>query len=151
MWGIGYSLQFDDMPSYEGMKAFIDETAMMQDKDVYDQTKNAVTLMTLHASKGLEFPIVFIAGCDEGLIPYEFDEGIDEEEERRLFYVGMTRAEEELHLITVKDRNWFGEKTEMTQSRFLMDIPAELIQERFQEKKLREKKKEVPDEQESLF
>lgn len=148
---IGYSLQFDDMPPYEGLKAFIDETAMMQDKDMYDQSKNAVTLMTLHASKGLEFPIVFIAGCDEGLIPYEFDEGINEEEERRLFYVGMTRAEEELHLIYVHERNWFGEKTEMTRSRFLGDIPTELIQERSQERAVRERKKEVPDEQESLF
>ncbi|MFC1600409.1 3'-5' exonuclease, partial [Patescibacteria group bacterium] len=125
--------------------------SMMQDKDLYDQSKNAVTLMTLHASKGLEFPIVFISGVDEGLIPYEFDEGINEEEERRLFYVGMTRAEEELHLIYTKERNWFGEKTEMTKSRFLQDIPTELVQEKLQEKKLREKKKEVPDEQESLW
>ncbi len=148
---IGYSLQFDDLPPYEGLKAFIDETAMMQDKDMYDQSKNVVTLMTLHASKGLEFPIVFISGVDDGLIPYEFDEGINEEEERRLFYVGMTRAEKELHLIYAKERNWFGEKTEMKKSRFLNDIPSDLVQEKFQERAIREKKKEVADEQESMF
>ena len=148
---IGYSLQFDDLPQYEGLKAFIDETAMMQDKDMYDQSIIAVTLMTLHASKGLEFPIVFVAGVDEGLIPYEFDEGINEEEERRLFYVGMTRAEEELHLIYVKERNWFGEKAKMNPSRFLNDIPAELVHERTQERAIRERKKEVPDEQEAMF
>lgn len=148
---ISYSLEFNDMPPYEGLKALIDETVMMRDKDLYDKSKNVVTLMTLHASKGFEFPIVFISGVDDGLIPYELEEGISEEEERRLFYVGITRAEEELHLIYAKERNWFGEKTEMKKSRFLNDIPRELIQEKFQERAGSAKKKEVADEQESLW
>jgi len=149
---IGFSLQFDDMPPFEGLKAFIDETALMEDKDVYDQTKDAVTLLTMHASKGLEFPIVFIAGVEEGLTPYQFNEGeVNEEEERRLFYVGMTRAEEELHLIHTNERNFFGDKHEMQKSRFLSDIPEQLVEKKEQERKIREKKKEVPDEQESLW
>lgn len=149
---IGFSLQFDDMPLFEGLKEFIDETALMQDKDVYDQSKDAVTLLTMHASKGLEFPIVFIAGASEGLTPYQFsEEEVNEEEERRLFYVGMTRAEEELHIIHANERNFFGDKHEMKESRFLKDIPEELIEKKEQEKVIREKKPEVPDEQASMF
>jgi DNA helicase-2/ATP-dependent DNA helicase PcrA len=149
---IGFSLQFDDMPAFEGLKAFIDETSMMQDKDLYDQSKDAVTLLTMHASKGLEFPVVFIPGASEGLTPYQFnDEEINEEEERRLFYVGMTRAEEELHIIHANERNFFGDKYKMNPSRFLNDIPEEFIEKREQERVVREKKKEVPDEQASMF
>ncbi len=149
---IGFSLQFDDMPLFEGLKEFIDETALMQDKDVYDQSKDAVTLLTMHASKGLEFPIVFIAGASEGLTPYQFsEEEVNEEEERRLFYVGMTRAEEELHIIHANERNFFGDKHEMKESRFLKDIPEELIEKKEQERVIREKKPEVPEEQVSLW
>ncbi|MFC1810355.1 ATP-dependent helicase [Patescibacteria group bacterium] len=149
---IGFSLQFDDTPPFEGLKAFIDETALMQDKDVYDQTKDAVTLLTMHASKGLEFPIVFIAGASEGLTPYQFNEDeVNEEEERRLFYVGMTRAQEELHIIHANERSFFGDKHEMEPSRFLADIPEEFVEKKEQERVMREKKKEVPDEQESLW
>lgn len=149
---IGFSLQFDEIQPFEGLKEFIDETALMQDKDVYDQTKDAVTLLTMHASKGLEFPIVFITGASEGLTPYQFKEGeVNEEEERRLFYVGMTRAEEELHIIHAKERSFFGDKHEMQPSRFLADIPEEFVEKKEQERVVREKKKEVPDEQESLW
>jgi DNA helicase-2/ATP-dependent DNA helicase PcrA len=149
---IGFSLQFDDMPLFEGLKEFIDETALMEDKDVYDQSKDAVTLLTMHASKGLEFPIVFIAGASEGLTPYQFsEEEINEEEERRLFYVAMTRAEEELHIIHANERNFFGDKHEMKPSRFLKDIPDELIERKEQERFIREKKPEVPEEQVSLW
>lgn len=149
---IGFSLQFDDMPPFEGLKVFIDETSMMQDKDLYDASKDAVTLLTMHASKGLEFPVIFIAGASEGLTPYQFKEGeVNEEEERRLFYVGMTRAKEELHIIHAKERTFFGEKHELEMSRFLADIPEEFVEKREQVRNVREKKKEVPDEQGSLW
>ncbi len=149
---IGFSLQFDDLPPFEGLKAFIDETSMMRDKDLYDASKDAVTLLTMHASKGLEFPIVFIAGVSEGLTPYQFnEEEINEEEERRLFYVAMTRAGEELHIIHADERNFFGDKYKMNPSRFLNDIPENFIEKTEQIRQVREKKKEVPDEQVSMF
>jgi DNA helicase-2/ATP-dependent DNA helicase PcrA len=87
--------------------------------------------MTLHASKGLEFPIVFIAGCDEGIFPSaRCSETVSElEEERRLMYVGVTRAETKLYLTTAKRRQMWGEYKYYTPSRFLDEIPAKLIEE----------------------
>ncbi len=90
--------------------------------------------MTLHAAKGLEFPVVFIAGCEEGLLPYlpeserRSDNVADVEEERRLFYVGMTRAGEKLILTAARRRFLFGKQAELPLSRFVSDIEAALLE-----------------------
>jgi DNA helicase-2/ATP-dependent DNA helicase PcrA len=93
-------------------------------------TKNAVTLMTLHAAKGLEFPIVFIVGMEEGLFPHSRSlmDSSQLEEERRLAYVGITRAKENLYLTYASKRLYFGEKLSNPPSRFIMDIPEDLLE-----------------------
>ncbi|HHJ06804.1 MAG TPA: hypothetical protein ENK24_04820, partial [Anaerolineae bacterium] len=97
--------------------------ALRDETDAYDSRADRITLMTLHASKGLEFPVVFIVGCEEGLLPYQkAGEPLDSEEERRLFYVGMTRAQEKLILTRSKKRFLFGKWLNNAPSRFLDDI-----------------------------
>jgi len=85
---------------------------------------DAINLMTLHRAKGLEFPVVFIAGCEEGLLPYERSE--DPEEERRLFFVGMTRAKQRLLLSSAAKRFLYGETRHAEPSPYLSDIQNEL-------------------------
>ena len=102
---------------------FLEEVALISDVDAYDQTADAVTLMTLHAAKGLEFPVVFLVGLEEGVFPHSralFDQD-QMEEERRLCYVGMTRAMEELYLIYASRRLLYGSVTHNPPSRFLAD------------------------------
>lgn len=111
----------------EQIQAFIDEVSAMTPLDLFPESLNAVSLLTLHSSKGLEFPVVFIAGFDEGLIPYTLASDTDVEEERRLFYVGMTRAMDDLILIHSRQRLINGEKLNMSVSSFLKDIPAEYL------------------------
>ncbi|MFC1655794.1 ATP-dependent helicase [Patescibacteria group bacterium] len=125
---IGYAGAFDDLPQHERLKEFIREVTFMSDKDMYDDSKDVVTLLTLHASKGLEFPIVFVPGVEENLIPYKYaQKQVNLPEERRLFYVGMTRAMKELHLLHTKERDFFGEELIPQKSRFIEDIPNEII------------------------
>ena len=92
-------------------------------------TKEAVTLMTLHAAKGLEFPVVFMVGMEENLLPHlrSLNDLLELEEERRLCYVGMTRAQKQLYLTYATKRLYFGAKTEGILSRFVLDIPEELL------------------------
>ena len=90
------------------------------------RTPEAVTLMTLHAAKGLEFPVVFICGVEDGLIPYR-DRGADIAEERRLFYVGLTRAQDEVVLTSARSRLQYGERIHPEVSPFVKDIPGNLI------------------------
>jgi superfamily I DNA/RNA helicase len=80
----------------------------------------AVSLLSIHAAKGLEFPVVFLIGCEPGILPWE---EADQEEERRLFYVGLTRASEEIYLSHVKHRRLFGQMMHGGPSPFLNDIP----------------------------
>ena len=110
---------------------FLTQVSLVSDIDGMDEIANNVTLMTLHASKGLEFPIVFLAGCDEGIFPSaRCSNTVSElEEERRLMYVGVTRAENKLYLTTAKRRQMWGEYKYYTPSRFLDEIPANLIDE----------------------
>ena len=110
---------------------FLSQVSLVSDIDSMDEIANNVTLMTLHASKGLEFPIVFLAGCDEGIFPSArcSNSISDLEEERRLMYVGVTRAETKLYLTTAKRRQMWGEYKYYTPSRFLEEIPAKLIEE----------------------
>jgi DNA helicase-2/ATP-dependent DNA helicase PcrA len=110
---------------------FVDRLSLLSEADEESGTKNAkVWLMTMHAAKGLEFPAVFIAGMEEGLFPHSrSSENEDEiEEERRLFYVGMTRAERRLFLTSAARRRVFGEYQSTEPSRFIDEVPAELVE-----------------------
>ncbi len=125
---MGYASAFNELPQHERLKEFIREITFMSDKDMYDDSKDAVTLLTLHASKGLEFPVVFVSGVEENLIPYKrVGEEINLPEERRLFYVAMTRAMKKLHLLHAKERNFFGEELKPKRSRFIENLPSEII------------------------
>ena len=110
---------------------FLTQVSLVSDIDGMDEIANNVTLMTLHASKGLEFPIIFLAGCDEGIFPSaRCSNTLSElEEERRLMYVGITRAKNKLYLTTAKRRQMWGEYKYYTPSRFLDEIPANLLDE----------------------
>lgn len=114
---------------YSTLAEFLADAALMSSTDE-SNTGDAVTLMTLHASKGLEFPVVFFVGMEEGLVPHirsaDFDNEDDIEEERRLVYVGMTRAMEELFLTYARSRFSFGGRGYNLPSRFLADIEAKI-------------------------
>ncbi|NOY68593.1 MAG: UvrD-helicase domain-containing protein [Deltaproteobacteria bacterium] len=111
--------------------AFLDALALKTDSDFYDRSAQRVALMTLHASKGLEFPVVFIAGCEDGYLPLRRSNGLvsDINEERRLFYVGMTRAKERLYLCSAKKRKIFGSYEQRAVSPFMESIDRALIHE----------------------
>jgi DNA helicase-2/ATP-dependent DNA helicase PcrA len=108
---------------------FLQDVALISDQDTMTETVNAPTLLTLHAAKGLEFGAVFIVGLDDGLLPHSrsFDEPEEMEEERRLFYVGITRAKDKLYLIRSVQRGGRGYAEETYPSRFLDDIPPDLL------------------------
>ena len=108
---------------------FLQQVALVSDLDSMDNVANNVTLMTLHAAKGLEFPVVFLAGMDEGIFPHQRSLTVPKEmeEERRLMYVGVTRAEEKLYLTSAKRRQTWGEFKYYMPSRFLEEIPPQLI------------------------
>jgi superfamily I DNA/RNA helicase len=110
------------------MDRFFQTVALQSDTDAYEARVERVALMTIHAAKGLEFPVVFIAGCENGLIPF-MKGGVpfDLEEERRLFYVAMTRAERHLYFSRAAKRIVFGRRREMEMSPFVADIEKELI------------------------
>ena len=115
---------------WESPGDFLDALALNRDPDQLAPDAEKVSLMTLHAAKGLEFPVVFVAGCEEGLIPHarEGEECEDLDEERRLFYVAMTRAMDVLCLTYVKKRRIYGASKPRTRSRFIADIEARLAQ-----------------------
>ncbi|MDR3573368.1 MAG: UvrD-helicase domain-containing protein [Anaerolineaceae bacterium] len=112
-----------------GLTAFLENLALVSDQDTIPTESNVPTLMTLHAAKGLEFPQVFISGMDEGLLPHSrsLDDPEEMAEERRLFYVGLTRARNRLYLVRADRRSTYGSFQDSVQSRFLEDIPEELI------------------------
>ncbi len=109
---------------------FLQQVALVSDLDNMEEESNNVTMMTLHSAKGLEFPIVFIAGLDEGIFPSQrsLNTNTEIEEERRLMYVGITRAQEKLYLISAKRRQTWGEYRYYNPSRFLEEIPQNLIE-----------------------
>ena len=111
------------------LAAFLEEVSLLSDLDRSDLTEDKITLMTLHGAKGLEFPVVFLVGLSDGLFPSALSLGDDEEieEERRLCYVGITRAEEELYLSSAKNRMVNGQTQYFKISRFFEDIPDELL------------------------
>jgi DNA helicase-2/ATP-dependent DNA helicase PcrA len=111
------------------LELFLQELALKSDSDSRRDEEGLVTLMTLHNAKGLEYPIVFVAGCEEGVFPHQraLDEG-EIEEERRLFYVAVTRAMRELYLTFARRRSVFGSQSYALPSRFVDEIPAELTE-----------------------
>lgn len=123
---ISYYEQGSTKPS---LSSFLQEISLITDQDKFDEDKPAITLMTVHASKGLEFPVVFIVGLEENLFPVgarqNFD--VDIEEERRLFYVAITRAEERLYFSHCRSRFKFGEETRQSRSRFLEEVDPGVV------------------------
>lgn len=111
------------------LENFLAEVSLLSDIDNYSQEQDSVTLMTLHCSKGLEFPVVFIAGLEEGIFPHARSLYSQEEleEERRLCYVGITRAKEKLYLLSARARTIFGTTMQRDRSRFLDEIQEEFI------------------------
>ena len=109
---------------------FLQQVALVSDLDSMEEETNNITMMTLHAAKGLEFPVVFIAGMDEGIFPSQRTLQVpsEVEEERRLMYVGITRAEEKLYLVSAKRRQTWGEYRYYNPSRFIEEIPQNLIE-----------------------
>lgn len=118
--------QRSDDPS---LNAFLEEVSLLSDIDYWDQSRDMVNLMTLHSGKGLEFPVVFITGLEEGLFPLSrsLESQKELEEERRLFYVGLTRAQEKLFLCFAQHRKRFGDMINL-RSRFLDELPPELLE-----------------------
>jgi DNA helicase-2/ATP-dependent DNA helicase PcrA len=112
----------------DSLEVFLQQIALVADADSRTEDEGLVTLMTLHNAKGLEYPIVFIVGCEDGVFPHSraLDEG-GLEEERRLFYVGVTRAMRELYLTHARRRAVFGAQTLGLPSRFLDELPVELL------------------------
>jgi len=122
--------EFSNTKTDGTLETFLEEVALVSDIDTWEGEHNAVTLMTLHASKGLEFPVVLIAGLEEGLLPFYSStiESSDVEEERRLFYVGITRAEQKLYITHTTLRYRFGDITYPSESRFLHELGTENIE-----------------------
>jgi DNA helicase-2/ATP-dependent DNA helicase PcrA len=122
--------EFGDEHPDGTLEAFLEEVSLVADIDGWDETRNVVTLMTLHASKGLEFPVVFVSGVEEGLLPF-YSSTIERgelEEERRLFYVGITRAQTKLFLSKTQMRYRFGESAFASPSRFLTEIGEDKLE-----------------------
>ena len=120
---------FQDTNPTGTVEDFLEQVALVNDVDSFEQEESKVTLMTLHAAKGLEFPIVFLGGLEEGLFPHSRTLMNPEEieEERRLAYVGITRAEKELFISNATTRTVFGRTSSYLPSRFIDEIPAELV------------------------
>ena len=121
--------EFSELGMPEGLNAFLESVSLVSDVDSMEEAPEALTLITLHQAKGLEYPVVFMVGMEDGLLPHSrsLDEEAGLEEERRLCYVGMTRAKERLYLTRAFRRGFRGGTGPNLPSRFLLDIPRELI------------------------
>jgi DNA helicase-2/ATP-dependent DNA helicase PcrA len=121
--------EYRDLKSTEGLAAFLEGVALVSDVDGLEEGVDAVTLITLHQAKGLEFPAVFIVGMEDGILPHfkSIDDPEQLEEERRLCYVGITRAKKRVYLVRAFRRSLMGSSTVNRPSRFLQDIPPHLI------------------------
>lgn len=122
--------QFDAAEGNQGLEEFLEQIALMSEVDNYDQGADAVSLMTFHAAKGLEFPVVFMVGMEDGVFPSARSiwEPGQLEEERRLAYVGLTRAQDEIYLTCAYRRTLFGSTSENPVSMFVKEIPEELLE-----------------------
>jgi superfamily I DNA/RNA helicase len=124
---VNVAVEYDGGAEEPTLAEFLQQIALVADADTREDDEGLVTLMTLHNAKGLEYPIVFMIGCEEGVFPHSraLDEG-GLEEERRLCYVGITRAERDLYLTSARTRTVFGARNFGAPSRFIGEIPAEL-------------------------
>lgn len=126
--------RYDKMDPENGIEKLLEDTSLVSDQDSDKETQEGVRLMTVHASKGLEFAYVFVTGMEEGLFPHTKDENVSEEdaeEERRLFYVAITRAKKKLFLTYAQSRTIFGSRGVNIPSEFLLEIPDEYIDREF--------------------
>ncbi|MEE9224973.1 MAG: UvrD-helicase domain-containing protein [Bacteroidota bacterium] len=137
--------EFTERVPNASLESFLEEVSLLSDVDTWDNQRNSVTLMTVHSAKGLEFPVVFITGLEEGLFPLQaaLQDRSEVEEERRLFYVAMTRAMRKVFLSFARRRYRFGESSYQAQSRFIDEIDpssilAEEVEGRTRHRKLRE-------------
>jgi len=126
---VNAAVDYDEL-GIEGLREFIDHSALVSDQDEYKRDA-AVTLMTVHAAKGLEFPVVFVVGLEEGLFPHSraASDRAEMEEERRLAYVAMTRAERYLYVTHAMKRRVYGEELASEPSTFLNEMPEELLED----------------------
>ncbi|MGE5554308.1 MAG: DNA helicase PcrA [Betaproteobacteria bacterium] len=128
---VNTATEFDSRTDEPSLGLFLEQVALLSDADTYDPTAGGVTLMTLHSAKGLEFPVVFLVGMEEGTFPHSRStlEPEELEEERRLCYVGLTRAMDRLYLTAARQRFVHGRFEDRLPSRFLEEIPRELRRE----------------------
>ena len=121
---------YDRLPAPRGLERFLTDIALTSDTDEIDETRPRVTLITLHMAKGLEYPVVFLTGLEDKMLPHEraFAEERGLEEERRLCYVGITRARSRLYLTASNLRTLFGKAVNLAPSQFLYDIPGSMLQ-----------------------
>ncbi len=126
---VSLAARYDKLPAPEGLELFLESAALASDQDEIKEEQNRVRLMTVHAAKGLEFAYVFIVGLEEGLFPYAREEEAQDgtEEERRLMYVALTRAQKKLYLSFAMMRTVFGNLDMRTASSFLEELPGELL------------------------
>lgn len=125
---VALAAEYNTAAPGEGLAALLERVSLVSDADSYEESEDTVTLITLHQAKGLEFRVVFIVGMEEGLLPHSraLDSAADLEEERRLCYVGITRAKERLYLARSFRRSLYGNSGPTLRSRFLEEIPEEL-------------------------
>jgi DNA helicase II / ATP-dependent DNA helicase PcrA len=121
---------FDELDNLRRLEIFLEQTSLVSDVDEFDPGAGAVTLMTLHTAKGLEFPVVFVVGLEDGVFPHmrSLGEPSEMEEERRLAYVGITRAQDRLYLTSAWNRTLWGATNYNPPSRFLKEIPEGLLE-----------------------
>jgi len=137
--------EYNDEAEEPSLQQFLQEISLVADVDKWDTQKNSITLMTLHAAKGLEFPVVFVAGVEEGLLPLydSFSNHQEVEEERRLMYVGITRAMQKLYISSANVRYRYGDVTYPTPSRFLSEIEQPFLVQEIPVSKNRERASQV--------
>jgi len=142
----GVTTEFAALEPAEALPAFLERVALVADVDGLNDSDSGPALLTLHAAKGLEFPTVFIVGMDEDILPHirSTDSREALEEERRLCYVGMTRAKDRLYLLHTRQRTALGQGGASVPSRFLKDIPPELIEGRATSRRQRADDREIP-------
>ncbi len=122
--------KYDKLKTKEALDRFLEEVALIQGNEEIEEKENIIYMMTLHSAKGLEFPVVFLVGAEEGLLPHSksLDNPIELEEERRLCYVGITRAKQRVFITFARSRMIFGTTSQGISSRFLEEIPKEVIE-----------------------
>ena len=122
------AVSFEESGIYD-LETFLENILLVADAGQYKENKDAVNIMTLHSAKGLEFKVVFILGMEEGIFPHQrsFESLSELEEERRLCYVGITRAKSKLYLLSARKRTLYGKTNATVESRFIKEIDSDLI------------------------